>query len=54
MLNVRVRKRVAIVALAVGLLGGGALLTADNSFLAPTADGGEPGDMGHLLGVRGF
>jgi hypothetical protein len=45
MTDVRVRRRVAVVVLALGLVGGGALLTANNGFLAPTANGGEPGDI---------
>ena len=40
-MSTSVRRRLAMVALAAGLLGGGAL-AANTALLAPTADGGMP------------
>ena len=44
-MSTSVRRRAAMVALAVSLLGGGAALAANTAMLAPTADGGEPGTV---------
>jgi hypothetical protein len=41
-MSISVRKPVAVLVLALSLIGGGLALMANTSMLSPTADGGQP------------